>query len=158
MNTKLITATFTPGTSYAVGNNFGGKLTFQTGFVGNPVNVQIRRVFIAGSAATLTASANLGFLLFNSNPSTTFTDAASPTWTASDNSKVNSVYFIAGLTTVNGSITNTYVSQISASSPTNVLNTVQTDSSGNLYAALTSGGTWTMTTPAAFTVTLEIGF
>lgn len=158
MSTKLITATFTPGTSYAAGNNFGGKLTFQTGFIGNPINVQVRRVNIAGSASTLTASANLCFYLFNANPSTTFTDAASPTWSSSDNAKASGCFNLTTSVAGTGQIANTFVADMAGVGNTPIPITVPTDGSGNIYGVLQAGGTWTMTTPAAFTVTLEIGF
>lgn len=162
-NTKLITATFTPGTSYSVGNCFGGILSAQTGTNGSSI-VKLKRIMVVGSAGTLTAVSNLGIHFFNtSSTSTTFTDAASPTWNSADNSKLQYSAVLSGnLSAANGSLGAT-VYEAANTTATGISSiviplAVQTDSSGNINIVLIAGGTWTLVTPAVFTVTLEIEF
>lgn len=156
-NTKLVTATFTPSASYAAGNNFGGLLTVNPN-IGYNTQYQIRRVSVCGSAATLTASANLDVFILSASPTTTFTDASSVTWNSADNSNINSVFSCVGTTAANGQIANVFATAPSSTNPLPVPVTCQTDASGNLYVVIQAGGTWTMTTPAAFTILLEIAF
>lgn len=160
LTTDLITAryarslmfqsTFTPATGYTIGQNIGGKFTVATGLAAGTV-VKIIRAYGAISAGTVTVFTNPVLFVFNADPTTTFADAAAPTWNSADNSKVVAVNAIpVNITALVGvvgmSFNFTYPYGIT------------TDASGNIYFVLQSGGTNTLVTPAASFIALELGY
>lgn len=143
----IYTGTFTPLTSYSVGQTLGGLITVSTG-LGAGVKVRIETAQLAVGAATFTAGATvaLSMRIFESSPgSSTYTDGNTAVLAAADYTKVVLFHVPTGSqgSTANGEPT---VWVPTANMPHAV---ATTDGSGNIYVAWVAAGTFTMTTPAA---------
>jgi Flp pilus assembly pilin Flp len=147
----VVTATFTPGTSYGNTNNVGGLVTlsFGSNFAGRTVILDY--INVAFGAASFSQAINLQALVLNGSPSTTLTDGSPPNWASADAAKV-----VRAVTLGGGLLSATSAQAVLQAGTT--FGTVEAicDSSGKLYVALAdvSSGTCTITTPGTATVTL----
>lgn len=151
--TRLLnkTVTFTPGTSYSLGQNIGGLLTFATGLPsGTPV--KLVRVYFSVSAGTVTAFASTQTHMYNATPSTSFADGAAPTYNVADNAKFVTVASNSVLSTglVGVAVSNTVFGALPSATTV--------DASGNLYMAFQAGGTITLVSPGLSDMSIEINY
>lgn len=147
----IFTGTFVPAAAYATQQNMGGLITIATGMGAN-TTVQIRQIKAIITGTTIVAGANINFVFFNALPTTTFTDASNTTLNEADATKFAiNISSIAVNTIMIGAhvhSSNIGIAQIPS---------MKTDASGNIYLAIQSQGTFTITTPTHFNWAVDVG-
>jgi hypothetical protein len=139
-----VTGTFTPSASYAVDNCIGGQLTVATGLPAG-TRATLQYLSLAFTAAALTATAGVIAEIFNQSPSTSFADAVTPSYNSGDPAKIGRALSL-GTSQIN-SPTGNGLFFVGAAPNTDFV----VDASGNIYIALISSGTYTLTTPGPAT-------
>lgn len=140
----ILTGTFTPGTSYSIGNSIGGKITVATGLTaGSIVHVQEIQLRIGAATFTAGSAVAVSYHLYESDPSSsTITDASAFIENSADAVKLAATASV-------GALPGQVAANEAATWATGPARALTVDGSGNVYIVFVAGGTFTMTTPYA---------